>query len=204
MFEFFKKNKNKDENICKESENISEKSEVLNNQIKLLKDNNWLYSDYKIGNKNILIMDDNESIISTVMDQLYTLDDTSIFNIDDYNIITVYSIMAAFNVIEILEYAPNIEIHFALLDLVIGGKKRINDKLVQYDGLDTAIKIWEKFPNAKILFLSGCIIEPKDDPSNFKERFFKFYGEDMDRFVIQKGIKFNTETEDLRLFFNGF
>ena len=176
---------------------------TIDEQIEWIKNENWC-NDYDLNKKTILIMDDREEIISSVLDDLAALDNTNNFFLEDYNILTVSSKMAGFSVLDILEKAPKIEINFALLDVILGGKKNIDGKRKMVDGVDVAIAIWEKFPNADILFFSGCIIETNDDPFSFKNKFDKYTDDDMNNYLMPKDITFEQELTKLSNFFNGF
>ena len=176
---------------------------TIDEQIEWIKNENWC-NDYDTNKKTILIMDDREEIISSVLDDLAALDNTNNFFLEDYNILTVSSKMAGFSVLDILEKAPKIEINFALLDVILGGKKNIDGKRKMVDGVDVAIAIWEKFPNADILFFSGCIIETNDDTFSFKNKFDKYTDDDMNNYLMPKDITFEQELSKLSNFFNGF
>lgn len=176
---------------------------TIDEQIEWIKNENWC-NDYDTNKKTILIMDDREEIISSVLDDLAALDNTNNFFLEDYNILTVSSKMAGFSVLDILEKAPKIEINFALLDVILGGKKNIDGKRKMVDGVDVALAIWEKFPNADILFFSGCIIETNDDPFSFKNKFDKYTDDDMNNYLMPKDITFGQELTKLSNFFNGF
>lgn len=175
----------------------------VDEQIEWIKNENWC-NEYDTNKKTILIMDDREEIISSVLDDLAALDNTNNFFLEDYNILTVSSKMAGFSVLDILEKAPKIEINFALLDVILGGKKNIDGKRKMVDGVDVALAIWEKFPNADILFFSGCIIETNDDPFSFKNKFDKYTDDDMNNYLMPKDITFEQELTKLSNFFNGF
>ncbi len=169
-----------------------------------LLENGWISTPYSKQKKTILIMDDREEIISSMVDDLKALDSTNSFFIDDYNILTVFTKMAGFSVIDIIEQAPDIEIHYALLDIILGGKKVVDGVRVMVDGVDVAIKLYKRFPSIDILFFSGCIIEPSDDPSHFKNRFENFTGDDMNNYILPKDVSFDEELKKLSEFFNGF
>ena len=176
---------------------------TIDEQIEWIKNENWC-NDYDTNKKTILIMDDREEIISSVLDDLAALDNTNNFFLEDYNILTVSSKMAGFSVLDIIEKAPKIEINFALLDVILGGIKNIDGKRKMVDGVDVALAIWEKFPNADILFFSGCIIETNDDPFSFKNKFDKYTDDDMNNYLMPKDITFEQELTKLSNFFNGF
>lgn len=176
----------------------------INSQIKWLISNEWTDS-YDINKKTLLLMDDREEIISSIMDDLQSLDFENInFNLNDYNILKVHSKMAGFLVMDILEYAPMIEIDYALLDIVLGGKKVIADKRVMVDGVDIAIKIWNIFKNTDIMFFSGCIIDDAGkDIFNFKDKFEEYTHDKIDNYLLPKDSNFDDELKKLANFFLG-
>ena len=73
---------------------------TIDEQIEWIKNENWC-NDYDTNKKTILIMDDREEIISSVLDDLAALDNTNNFFLEDYNILTVSSKMAGFSVLDI-------------------------------------------------------------------------------------------------------
>lgn len=210
MFKLFKKKpkieNNDDECVCIEQDpalvSSTDDHDIIR-QIEWLKQNEWVFNDeYDINKKNILIMDDKDEIISSVIDDLYTLESNSTFYLDDYNILTISSKMAGFHVFDILEKASKIEIDYALLDIILGGKKVINGKRVMIDGIDVAIQIWNHFPQSEILFFSGCIIDQSIKETKIK--FDAFTGDDLNNFMLPKGIGIEKELEKLMFFFNSF
>lgn len=205
MFSMFfgKKNNIVEPTTTVKINNNNNNNMTIDEQIEWIKNENWC-NDYDTNKKTILIMDDREEIISSVLDDLAALDNTNNFFLEDYNILTVSSKMAGFSVLDILEKAPKIEINFALLDVILGGKKNIDGKRKMVDGVDVALAIWEKFPNADILFFSGCIIETNDDPFSFKNKFDKYTDDDMNNYLMPKDITFEQELNKLSNFFNGF
>ena len=205
MFSMFfgKKNNIVEPTATVKINNNNNNNMTIDEQIEWIKNENWC-NDYDPNKKTILIMDDREEIISSVLDDLAALDNTNNFFLEDYNILTVSSKMAGFSVLDILEKAPKIEINFALLDVILGGKKNIDGKRKMVDGVDVALAIWEKFPNADILFFSGCIIETNDDPFSFKNKFDKYTDDDMNNYLMPKDITFEQELNKLSNFFNGF
>ncbi len=205
MFSLFKKNTPLEKpSLEKENVVIDEDNMLLIEQINWLKQNNYC-TDYKIGKKNLLIVDDKEGIISSVLNDLKVLNEEHIiFDLDDYNIIALHTNMAGFNVLEVLTKAPGIEINYALLDIVLGGKKIVNGKRKMVDGVDVAIEIWKKFPTAEILFFSGCMIGYDEIPLNFKTKFDTFTNDDMNDYILSKDATFETGLNRLLEFFIGY
>jgi len=200
-FNFFKKKKPIDE-ICKEEIEKPIKMS-LEEQFLWIKNQGWLLNEnFNINNENILIMDDRNEIISSIMDDLYSLDEQTSFNINNYNILSTTTKMAGFYVLDILEKAPDIVINYALLDIILGGKKITDEKRIMVDGVDIAIQIWERFPQSNILFVTGCIIENSPDKSNFKYKFDKYTNDDLNNYLLSKVVEFDTILEKLSNFFN--
>lgn len=206
FFNLFKRNKNNDcidMNINAEIESTDFKKNVRI-QFNWLKEKGWLLNNFDISKKNILIMDDKENVVSSVIDELTSLENYSTFNIDNYNIICLHSKEAGFHALEILEHAPDIEIDYALLDIILGGKQKINDHIIMLDGVDVAIKIWEKFPQAEILFITGCLIEDTSDKMHFKTKFDNYTQDDLNNYILSKDLGFDEGLKVLIKFFNVF
>lgn len=213
MFGLFKKKKSEDvlplDNVPttqteKEITPVTQSKKSIEEQSKWLIENGWMSTPYIKQKKTILIMDDREEIVSSIIDDLKALDASNSFFIDDYNIITTFSKMAGFHVIDIIENAPDIEINYALLDIVLGGKKVVDGVRTMVDGVDVAIRLYKRFSSIDILFFSGCIIESSDDPSHFRNRFESFTGDDMNAYILQKDVSFDEELKRLSQLFNGF
>lgn len=204
MFNFLKKKKKEPEKNVVET--IEDFSSPLNtdSQIDWMKQQKWISDNFDINKRNILIMDDRKEIISSMIDDLKSLDESIIFNLDYYNIISVATKMAGFHVLDILEKAPDIEIHYALLDIILGGKRVVDGKRRMVDGVDVALEIYKQHQNSEILFFTGCIIEDTNDPSHFKNKFNKFTGEDIRDHIMTKDISFEEELVQLSTFFHRY
>lgn len=203
MFSFFKNKKNTQEPI-KNDEIQTIVSTDLSIQSQWLVNNGWLKENYDKNKKTILIMDDREEIISSILDDLKSLERSGDFFINDYNILTVFTKMAGFDVLRIIDEAKEIEIHYALLDIILGGKKLVDDKRKMIDGVDVAINLYQRFNSIDILFFTGCIVDNSNDPTNFKNKFEKFMGDSISKYMMPKDIPFDEEIKRLSAFFNGF
>ena len=202
MFSFFKNKKNTQEPI-KNDEIQTIVSTDLSIQSQWLVNNGWLKENYDKNKKTILIMDDREEIISSILDDLKSLEISGDFFINDYNVLTVFTKMAGFDVLRIIDEAKEIEIHYALLDIILGGKKLVDDKRKMIDGVDVAINLYQRFNSIDILFFTGCIVDNSNDPTNFKNKFEKFMGDSISKYMIPKDIPFDEEMKRLSAFFNG-
>ena len=209
---FFSRKKPDEEPTNNNSENI-EVSNINDNanmnikeQIRWLEDTNWLeiHQKYYEDRINLLIMDDSAEIISSLIDDLETLNESNSINLDEYNIIAVSSRLAGFKVLEILKKAPDINIDYALLDIVLGGKKVVDGIRTMVDGVDIAIQLLKQYPEVEILFFSGCIIESVSNTSHFTTKFNDFTGDKLNDYMMPKDINFEKELKKLTNFLNGF
>jgi len=199
-------NKNSTKEIKPKNESIDDfpNVEKIDSQIDWLISNGYT-EDYDPGKKTLLIMDDREAIISSILDDLYSLEEQeSEFHLKNFNILKLQSKMAGFNTMDILTNAPLIEINYALLDIILGGKKVIDGKRKMVDGVDVAISIWDKFEAAEILFFSGCIIDSGNkEIFNFKDKFEKYTGDSIENYILPKDSSFEEELDKLSELFLG-
>lgn len=153
---------------------------------------------------NLIIMDDREEIVESLIDEMFLLSKQDrLFNIESLNILKFSGKMAGFNVVELLNRFKDIEIEFALLDIVLGGKKMVGDKRLMLDGVDVALKIFETSPDCKILFFSGCFDESVNEQP-FGIKFFKNTGNNIYEYSMPKDVSIFEEKERLKEFFNWF
>jgi len=199
---FGKNNKNNDENN-------NESKEI--NKIKFIeyiKRENILYNDeYDENKKNVLVMDDKKDIVDGVIDDMFILDDKKLIDINDYNIFTFYGKMAAFNIIEFLDKFENyLKIDYAVLDIIVGGKRFKDGKKVILDGIDVAYELKKRYENVFVVFYTGCMIENEDDllmNISYVEKFKKYFGDSIYNYLISKSENIDDELEYLHKFFNG-
>ncbi len=139
------------------------------------------YSFKKINSlkPTILLMDDFSGIPQLLVSELKRIPDMSID--DNFNIILSTGIFAAFSVEKLLKTDQKIDIAF--LDITIGGV--INN--VEYDGIDVAIMIKQKYPDSIIKFITGHTLN-KHNPEIFKfiEKFETFFNVKIDETVNLK------------------
>jgi CheY-like chemotaxis protein len=123
-----------------------------------------------------------KDFISTLSNsQMTNLHTLSLFN---PNIIKATGDMAAFEVLYSLRSCKSI-IHFAILDIIIGGMNQIDGKTKILDGIDVAKEIMERGGTA--LFYSGCSV---DIDSSESKKTRQLLHEDIQNMIIEKTSSF--------------
>lgn len=155
---FFKKQFNKwfnKQEVC----DYIRPEQLINNEIET-KIPEIVVIDPPINNtkKNILIMDDQPIMVSLIVEDLLQIPNVN----DDFNILTAVGDFAAFSVKDFLESNDTV-LNLAFLDITIGGVI----EGVEYDGIDIAIMIKDKFPLCEIKFITGHTLNRKN-PEIFK------------------------------------
>lgn len=80
------------------------------------------------------------------------------------------------------------KIDYAVLDITLGYSIKLNNgSYIEYDGVDIALEIMEKFPNAKIAFCSAHAMNRDNNMINkFIDKFEKTTGMNIDKHYINK------------------
>lgn len=138
---------------------------------------------YELGKPGVLLMDDLAGMTNLIINELERVQCCDI--IGEFNIAVATGDFAAFSVEKFLndELAP-FEINIALLDITLGGVANG----VEYDGVDVAIMIKNKFPNALIKFITGHTLNRRN-PEIFKfiekfENYFNLSIDEMDTVLV--------------------
>ena len=90
---------------------------------------NRIINNYNPNKKTIIIIDDSKGIISVIEDFLKEVELNKDINLNDYNILTFYDKYAPFVLKETLETLSenyNIKIDYAIIDIVLPGKIRVD------------------------------------------------------------------------------
>jgi hypothetical protein len=125
---------------------------------------NYASGKIDISKPTILIMDDFEFMARLVYEELERVDVIDVYK--NFNVITASSEYAGFSVKKALEEGVKFDVCF--LDITLGG---VIDS-VEYDGVDIAIMIKEKYPNSNIQFITGHTLNRKNpEIFQFIQRF---------------------------------
>lgn len=138
-------------------------------------------------NKNsILIIDDNPGIISFMKDDIENLDKYGV-NIDDYNIITFTTKMAAYQFEVTQRYYGGLNIQYAIIDLTLGGTLFSNKGNVKYTGIDVLQQIMVYNPEVKYLFYTGNSLNKAVNTTEYMlNQFKKLTGNNIYKYILFK------------------
>lgn len=119
------------------------------------------------GEKNILVMDDipETSLLTTILFK----DINKITEQDIYKDYTIHYAFGPHAAVKAIKTINNNKIDVALLDITLGEMVTLPDgSKIEIDGVDIALYILDKYPTAKVLFLSAHSL-------NMKNPLMKYY-----------------------------
>ena len=108
----------------------------------------------------ILIIDDNEGMISFLMDDMEYFVDKKIIDTDKYNILPITGVHAAFTLKLLYEKLPRLNIKFAIIDITLGGSKMTSEGNIKYTGVDAFEMMYSNNPDFNFLFYTGNNLNP--------------------------------------------
>lgn len=118
--------------------------------------------------------------ISKLPNDLFKLLTT--LDIDDFNIIIASTEMAAFSVFKAIDVGCKFD--YAILDILIGGYNKYDDKFQILDGIDIAYKFQTNGLKTKYLFYSGCSLVENSEET---VKFYKLFKDvNFDKLIIMK------------------
>jgi len=147
-----------------------------------------------IGNPNsklgILLMDDFVEQFT-----LYELDFNNIRRKYDFDVLKGFKIYeaigqyAGFTTHKLIREIPNLEL--AILDMTLEMSiKLCNGDIVEYDGVDIAIDIMERFPECEIVFCTAHSLNKRDPlMSKYIKKFEESTGKEFDPYYMSKADK---------------
>jgi len=163
MFNFIKKLFNKEESESIIEYNLEEETlepddkplicadcnlQKIGNCNPCIMDNIAFVNSYHANRKTLIIVDDNRGSASFLADDLYREIG------EDINIITFTSEYAGFILEEMLD-KTGIGVDYAILDITLGGIRRLGGKNVVYDGVDIYKILMEKNSETEYLFYTS-------------------------------------------------
>lgn len=115
-------------------------------------------SDYDIDESKpcIVLLDDNEGVVSFLRDDLQYLHDKGYINLSDYNVLGFTTEYAVFHLLSTIKTRRNMKVKLAVLDITIGGS--IHDRArgnIILDGVDAFIETMKLNPDMKYVFFTG-------------------------------------------------
>jgi hypothetical protein len=157
-------------------------TEMFNNYVE-----NSLTFKYDSSKRSILLIDDNPGIISFLIDDLKELAEEGHINLSDYNILTFYEKMAAFDFVKRNDEYNGFNIDMAIIDITYGGRLINNKKVEIFTGVDVFDSLYKHNPKVKYIFYSGNPLNPYIKSNKILiNQFHKITGEDIMYKVLVK------------------
>jgi len=110
----------------------------------------------------------------------------------DFKIVKALGRTAGFTAHKYLVIEDHAKIDFAMLDLTLGYVIPVGEgEFIEFDGIDVAIDILEKNPDAKIIFLTAHTIDIKNSAvvpviKMYSEKYFEYTGLDLLKQCVPK------------------
>jgi len=145
---------------------------------------------YDKDKDTILIIDDNEGVISFLMDDIEYFDEKNIIDLETVNVITISGAHAAFTLELLYNKLERLSIKWAIIDITLGGSSMTENGNVKYTGVDV-FEIINKDKNTsnefKFLFYTGNNLNPyiKANERIIKQ-FKEITGDDIKDYVLFK------------------
>jgi len=167
--------------------NCSIKSLCSDNNIIHECENSIDIGDYNPDLDTVLIIDDNEGMISFLMDDMDYFVDKGIIDKDKLNILPISGLHAAFSLKLLYEKLPRLNIKHAIIDITLGGSKMTKEGNIKYTGVDVFSMIYKNNPDFRFLFYTGNNLNPYIK-SNEKliSQFKELTGGDIKKHVLFK------------------
>ena len=127
--------------------------------------------DYDTTKPTILILDDQESVI-TLFNKLIRRMKLK----DKFNIITLTGDDVVIKVFKLLNTQQEISIDILITDITFGGSVKVGEQIVNYDGVELTGILKEIFPNLLYRFLTGHNVAEISTPWIYNE--YKAYSDD--------------------------
>lgn len=125
---------------------------VTENEAELLK-------KIDLSKDTILIIDDNEGIVSFLKDDMDYFIEKGIID-KDINILTISGQHAAFTLESYLNHVDNLKIKYAIIDITLGGSKMTPVGNMKYTGVDVFEMLHKRYPRMRFLFYTGNNLNP--------------------------------------------
>lgn len=151
---------------------------------------NRVISNHNKNKENIIIIDDSPGIVSILEDFIKVIGDNGDINLDEYNVMTFSDKYAPFVLSKTLEELEVDKVKFAIIDIILPGKMKINGKYERLDGVDVAALLYERYGCRNFVFFTGNIISEYIEYIREKiDRFEDVFHRDILDFIIFKGDK---------------
>ena len=112
--------------------------------------------------------------------------DNKIKVLEDYNVLYFIGKNVGFSFLHFLE-TSNIKIDYAVLDITINTLAKVDDNILEIDGVDLAIYIDKKYPDCKIMFNTAHTMNPRNPTvSSYMSKFKQHFNVGIEKYSINK------------------
>ncbi len=111
--------------------------------------------EFDKNKESILILDDNEGMVSFLLDDLNFFNKSGQLNLDDYNVLTFSGYNAGFDFETTQEFHEGLNIKYAIIDITLGGSNMTKDGNIIYTGVDVFEMIQKYQDDFKFIFYTG-------------------------------------------------
>lgn len=112
--------------------------------------------------------------------------DNKIKVLEDYNVLYFIGKNVGFSFLHFLE-ASNIKIDYAVLDITINTFAKVEDNILEIDGVDLAIYIDKKYPDCKIMFNTAHTMNPRNPTvTSYMSKFKQHFNVGIEKYSINK------------------
>jgi CheY-like chemotaxis protein len=148
-----------------------------------------IIAEFSKEKNNILIIDDSRGIVSIVEDMIRDIGkDKETLNLDNYNILSFFDRYAPFVLKETLETLKPLSIEYAVIDIMLPGKIKVEGVSTRMDGVDVAILLHSEYGCENFIFFTGnTLAEYVDYISDKMHKFKDYFNKDMEDYIIFKG-----------------
>jgi len=137
--------------------------------------------------ETLLIIDDNEGMVSFLEDDIEYLDEKGILCSKKINVLSISSVYAAFTLEILIEKEKGLNIKWAIIDITLGGSIMSSKGNIKYTGVDVLNMIYKYNPKLKFIFYTGNNLNSyiKRNALLIKQ-FKKITGKNIEEFILYK------------------
>jgi len=144
-------------------------------------------SNKDFSKSGILLIDDNPGIVSFLEDDFDVLSEENKIDLNNYNIFSFTSKMAAFMFIATVRKYGNLNIKYAVIDITLGGIVNTVDKIIKLTGIDVLEVLLEMNPDLKYILYTGNQMNAYIKPiANIMKHYKKITNKDINDSVLFK------------------
>jgi hypothetical protein len=142
--------------------------------------------DYNSEKKTFVIIDDNEGIISIIIDILFELEEEGHIDLTQWNIISFTSKHAGIFLLKSIFKNEFKSIDAALIDITFGNILRISNKNIKINGIHLAYFLEKYFKTDFYFYTGNQLNEYIRSQKALKDFFKKEFNEDIEKYIIHK------------------